>query len=60
MRVEALGIDADGLPLLRPDPADTIERFDQTIALALNQRFLHLQDLGAVPMAWSTPVRLAP
>jgi hypothetical protein len=53
MRVEAQDIDADGLPLLRPDAADTIERIDQTTALALDQGFLHLQDLEAVPMAWS-------
>ncbi len=55
MQVEALNIDADGLPLLRPDAADTIERMDQTTALALDQEFLHLQDLEAVPMAWSSP-----
>jgi hypothetical protein len=58
MRVEALGFDADGLPLLRLDPADTIERMDLTTALALDQVFLHLQDLKAVPMAWSTPDHL--
>jgi len=47
MKTDALGIDADGMPLFRPDPAAAPSRIDVTTALRLEQETLHLQDLEA-------------
>jgi len=53
---EALDIDADGLPLFRPDPAVATSRIDETTARRLEQETLHLQDLEASLMEeWASP-----
>jgi len=56
MKTDALDIDADGLPLFRPDPAAAPSRIDVTTALRLEQETLHLQDLEASLMKeWASP-----
>jgi hypothetical protein len=53
---EALDIDAEGLPLFRPDPAVATSRIDGTTALRLEQETLHLQDPEASLMEeWTSP-----
>jgi hypothetical protein len=47
MRVEALNIDADGLPLFRPAAAEGLTPVDLATALRLEQEALALQDLEA-------------
>jgi len=47
MKTDALDIDADGMPLFRPDPAAAPSRIDVTTALRLEQETLRLQDLEA-------------
>lgn len=49
-RVEALGLDADELPLFRPDPAVTLEASDLATALRLEQEALAWEDLGRAGM----------
>lgn len=57
MGSDALEIDAEGLPLFRPDPAAAPSRMDVTTALRLEQDTLHLQDLEASLMEeWASPV----
>jgi hypothetical protein len=56
MGSDALEIDAEGLPLFRPDPAAAPSRMDVTTALRLEQDTLHLQDLEASLMKeWASP-----
>jgi hypothetical protein len=56
MKTDALDIDADGMPLFRPDPAAAPSRIDVTTALRLEQQTLHLQDLEASLMEeWASP-----
>jgi hypothetical protein len=56
MGSDALEIDAEGLPLFRPDPAAAPSRMDVTTALRLEQDTLHLQDLEASLMEeWASP-----
>jgi hypothetical protein len=56
MRADALYIDAEGLPVFRPDPAAAPSRIDVATALRLEQETLHLQDLEASLMEeWATP-----
>ena len=56
MGSDALDIDADGMPVFRPDPAAAPSRIDVTTALRLEQDTLHLQDLEASLMAeWASP-----
>lgn len=56
MGSDALDIDADGMPLFRPDPAADPSRMDVTTALRLEQDTLHLQDLEASLMEeWASP-----
>ena len=50
MRVEALDIGADGLPLFRPDPAVALDAIDLATALLLEQEALALEDLGRAGM----------
>lgn len=56
MKTDALDIDADGMPVFRPDPAAAPSCIDVTTALGLEQETLHLQDLEASLMeAWASP-----
>jgi hypothetical protein len=56
MRVEALNIDADGLPLFRPAAAEGLTPVDLATALRLEQEALALQDLEASLLAeWASP-----
>jgi len=56
MKTDALDIDADGLPLFRPDSAAAPSRIDVTTALRLEQETLNLQDLEASLMEeWASP-----
>ena len=56
MGSDAMEIDAEGLPLFRPDPAAAPSRMDVTTALRLEQDTLHLQDLEASLMEeWASP-----
>ena len=56
MGSEALDIDADGMPVFRPDPAAAPSRMDVITALRLEQDTLHLQDLEASLMEeWASP-----
>ena len=56
MGSDALEIDAEGLPLFRPNPAAALSRIDVTTALRLEQETLHLQDLEASLMEeWASP-----
>ena len=56
MGSDALEIDAEGLPLFRPDPAAAPSRMDVPTALRLEQDTLHLQDLEASLMEeWASP-----
>jgi hypothetical protein len=56
MGSDTLEIDAEGLPLFRPDPAAAPSRMDVTTALRLEQDTLHLQDLEASLMEeWASP-----
>lgn len=55
MGSDALQIDAEGLPLFRPDPT-AASRIDRTTALRLEQDTLHLQDLEASLIEeWASP-----
>lgn len=55
MKTDALDIDADGLPLFRPDPAHGLTAIDLATALRLEQEALELQDLEATLMAeWAS------
>jgi len=51
MKTDALDIDADGMPLFRPDPAAAPSRSDVTTALRQEQETLELQDLEATLLA---------
>lgn len=56
MKTDALDIDADGMPVFRPDPAAAPSCIDVTTALRLEQETLHLQDLKASLMEeWASP-----
>jgi hypothetical protein len=56
MKSEARDIDAEGLPVFRPDPDAAPSRIDVTTALRLEQETLHLQDLEASLMVeWASP-----
>lgn len=56
MKAEALDIDAEGLPVFRPDAAAAPSRIAGTTALRLEQDTLHLQDLEASLMEeWASP-----
>ena len=56
MGSDAQDIDADGLPVFRPDAAAAPSRIDGTTALRLEQETLHLQDLEASLMEeWASP-----
>ena len=56
MKTDAMYIDADGMPLFRPDLAAAPSRIDVTTALRLEQETLHLQDLEASRMEeWASP-----
>jgi hypothetical protein len=50
MKTDALDIDADGLPLFRPDPAVTLDSINVASALRLEQEALVLEDLGRAGM----------
>jgi hypothetical protein len=55
MKTDALDIDADGMPLFRPDPAAAPSRIDVTTALRQEQETLELQDLEATFIAeWAS------
>ncbi len=58
MKTDALDIDADGMPLFRPDPAAAPSRIDVTTALRLEQETLRLQDLEASLMEQQDQLRL--
>ena len=45
MKTDALDIDADGMPLFRPDPAAAPSRIDVTTALRLMEHQDQLRDL---------------
>jgi hypothetical protein len=56
MKTDALDIDADGLPLFRPDPAHGLPAIDLATALRLEHEALELQDLEATLIAeWASP-----
>jgi hypothetical protein len=55
MKTDALDIDADGMPLFRPDPAAAPSRNDVTTALRQEQETLELQDLEATLLAEWAP-----
>jgi hypothetical protein len=50
MKTDALDIDADGLPLFRPDPAVALDSINVASALRLEQEALVLEDLGRAGM----------
>jgi hypothetical protein len=55
MKTDALDIDADGMPLFRPDPAAAPSRIEVTTALRQEQETLELQDLEATLLAeWAS------
>jgi hypothetical protein len=55
MKTDALDIDADGMPLFRPDPAVAPESIDVSTALRLEQEVLALQGLEACLQEWASP-----
>ncbi|MFZ0409054.1 MAG: hypothetical protein WAM11_13220 [Cyanobium sp.] len=55
MKTDALDIDADGLPLFRPDPAAAPPRIDVATALRLEQEALALQGLDHCLQEWASP-----
>lgn len=57
MKTDALDIDADGLPVFRPDPAVTRQGIDVATALRLEQEALDLEGLESNLMTWAPPAR---
>lgn len=55
MKTDALDIDADGLPLFRPDPAVAREGIDGSTALRLEQEARALEGLESNLMTWTPP-----
>ena len=55
MKTDALDIDADGLPLFRPDSAVARQAIDVATALKLEQESLALGGLGASLITQTPP-----